>query len=142
MEFPDEVVSKVLPKAGQVWWVKDKEIRLSQEKREDKFRRVCLVLSAEDNLKSESPPIINIVPITRAGEPGRYRIPILPRNYDDCVEGFQPDASQLAVLNFCQPIRFKYFIEPLGALKSEFYHSVVDAIAIGVLGHECYNLDP
>lgn len=142
MEFPEAVANKVLPKPGHVWWVRDSEIQLSQEKREDKFRRVCLVVSTEDNLKFESPPIINIVPITRAGNPSTYRMPIGRENYGYCVEGFEPDPRQLAVLNFCQPIRFKHFIEPCGELRLEFYYSIVDALAFGVLGHECYNYEP
>jgi hypothetical protein len=126
-----------------VWYVDDSEVRLHPENRIIKGPRPVLIACALPLLTKKS-SIINVIPFSTQGEPDKLCFPIA-QGYGCPYGGFVPDLKSLALIQFYQPIEYKYFDDKRGAIgliDDISYNAILDILCTEVIGYHGFDLSP
>ena len=127
------------PKPGEIWYVKDKEIRFQEKNREYKKSRPVLVVSTDIALHSER-ETINIIPLTTSKAPDALIFPIASA-LEDVSNDFTIDQNSCAVLSMYQPISLKYFDKKCAKVDDSCYYAIKATICQKLIGCDGFDLD-
>lgn len=120
----------VPPKPREVWKLDDEQVRLHEKGKEGKSRYVLVVSKDCDKLDGQ---IINVVPLTTKREYDRLTFP-MSQGYEKIYNGFTPDQSSTAVIQFYQPIRRDYFKDICGRIDCQTYCTIKQILCNDVVG--------
>jgi len=132
-----------MPQPREVWYVDDSEIRLHADKRIPKGKRPVLIACSSELLNVDA-SIINVIPLTTQGTPDKLSFPIT-QAYERTFGGFLPDPNSLALIQFFQPIEFRYFDSQegaIGVIDESSYNAILNILCTEVIGYHGFDLNP
>ena len=134
-----QLLQKFRPKPGEIWYVKDKEIRFQQKNREYKKSRPVLVVSTDVALHAERQSI-NVVPLTTSKKEDTLIFPIA-NALINVADDFKIDQNSCAVLTMYQPINLEYFDKKCAKVDDTCYYAIKATICQNLIGCDGFDLD-
>lgn len=137
----EQLIRKVeLPEPGNIRYVDDNGVRLSDEQREFKHDRLVIVVSVA-NLITDRSKIINIIPCSTSVPFDNLNFPI-HQGMINKKDRFRAKTSSCACLQFYQPLHFEYLGKKVAELNDITYLGVLSSLANNVIGiSEGYDLE-
>jgi len=130
-----DAFKKVLPpQPMEVWMLKDSEIRMDDENKEDKHYRPCLVIQSS---VVRSQKMISVIPFSRQKikEKDTLIFPV-ERGYECKNDEFDPDRNSCAIIPLYQPICLSHFREKVGKLDAICYNAILFTLCYDYIGLE------
>ncbi len=120
----------VPPKPREVWILDDSKVVLHNKGKKGKKRFVLVVSKDCEMLDGK---VVNVIPLTTKRTYDRLTYPIA-RGYEICYNGFSPDQSSTAVIQFYQPIDRDYFKDICGRIDCQTYCTIQHILCNDVVG--------